>query len=134
MLALTAVLDAVAIVIFAAVGRSSHDEGLSPSGVWDTAWPFLVGAAVGWLIIGLLRRTPIALAPGGVIIWISTVVVGMLVRWATDAGTATAFIIVATISTAILLLGWRLIALIVLSRSDRSGTSSGAGEATQSSR
>ncbi|MFC0316435.1 DUF3054 domain-containing protein [Gordonia phosphorivorans] len=131
MLAFAALADFVAVIVFAAVGRSSHAEALSPSGVWETAWPFLVGAAVGWLIVGLLRRTPVALAPGGVIIWISTVVVGMVVRWATDSGTATAFIIVATVSTALLLLGWRLIARIVSAKSSASSPEAAAGQSSR---
>jgi hypothetical protein len=40
-------------------------------------------------------------------VWLATVVVGMLLRKLTSAGTATSFIVVASISTAVLLLGWR---------------------------
>ena len=33
-------------VVFATIGRASHDEGLRLAGVWHTAWPFLVGTAL----------------------------------------------------------------------------------------
>lgn len=37
--------DAAALLLFAAIGRSSHGEGLAPGGVLSTAAPFLLGAA-----------------------------------------------------------------------------------------
>ncbi|GAA3950237.1 DUF3054 domain-containing protein [Gordonia caeni] len=127
-LGLAAICDIVVICVFAAVGRSSHDEHLGVSGVWQTAWPFLVGAAIGWLItLAVARgRAPVAgaftgwsperLWPAGVVIWISTVVIGMLVRSASGGGVAAAFVVVASIATAVLLLGWRLLAAVVRSR------------------
>ncbi len=48
--ALPAVLDVLAVVLFAAVGRRSHAEGLDVVGVLGTALPFLVGTAVGWVL------------------------------------------------------------------------------------
>ena len=38
--------DAAALLLFAAIGRSSHGEGLAPGGVLATAAPFLLGAAL----------------------------------------------------------------------------------------
>ena len=40
------VADAAVVVVFATIGRASHDEGLRLAGVWHTAWPFLVGTAL----------------------------------------------------------------------------------------
>jgi hypothetical protein len=98
--------DIVCVAVFCTVGRRSHDEGLDLAGIAETAWPFLVGTAVGWVLSrGWLR--PTAVAPTGVTVWLCTVVVGMLLRKVTSAGTAPSFIVVASISTAILLLGWR---------------------------
>ena len=98
--------DVIAIVVFASVGRRSHAEHLTVLGILHTAWPFLAGVAVGWLL-SRAWRFPAALLPTGVTVWLSTVVVGMLLRKATGEGTATSFIIVATTATAVLLLGWR---------------------------
>jgi hypothetical protein len=47
------------------------------------------------------------LAPTGVVVWVCTVVVGMLLRQATSEGTAASFVVVATVVTALLILGWR---------------------------
>lgn len=76
------------------------------AGVAETAWPFLVGTLTGWLVSRGWQR-PTSLAPTGIAVWISTVVVGMLLRKLTSAGVAGSFIVVASLVTAVLLLGWR---------------------------
>src|SRR5262245_21317369 len=98
--------DIVCVIVFCTIGRRSHSEGLTASGIAQTAWPFLAGTGVGWVLIGGWRR-PFAVIPTGVVVWVCTVVVGMLLRKATSAGVATSFVVVASVSTAVLLLGWR---------------------------
>ncbi|MEU0497350.1 DUF3054 domain-containing protein [Mycobacterium sp. NPDC006124] len=105
--ATAAAADALCVLVFCAIGRRSHAEGITVAGVAETAWPFLAGTAVGWSITRAWRR-PTTLAPTGVVIWLGTVIVGMALRKATSAGTAFSFVVVASLSTAILLLGWRL--------------------------
>ena len=105
--ALTALAtDVVCVVVFCTIGRRSHAEGLTLSGIAETAWPFLVGTLTGWLLSRAWQR-PAALVPTGVAVWLCTVVVGMLLRKLTSAGVAPSFIVVASLSTALLLLGWR---------------------------
>jgi Protein of unknown function (DUF3054) len=98
--------DIVCVVVFCTIGRRSHAEGLTVSGITETAWPFLVGTVAGWLLSRAWRR-PAALVPTGVAVWLATIVVGMLLRKLTSAGVAPSFIVVASLSTALLLLGWR---------------------------
>ena len=100
------VADVIGVLVFCAVGRRSHDEGLNIGGVATTAWPFLAGTVVGWLASRAWRR-PTAVAPTGVIVWLCTVVVGMVLRKASSAGVAASFVVVASSVTAVLLLGWR---------------------------
>lgn len=107
--------DVLAELVFCAAGRRSHAEGLTAAGIAETAWPFLVGTAVGWLLSRGWRR-PTAVAPTGVVVWVSTVVVGMLLRKATSAGVAASFVVVASLVTALLLLGWRVVAAVVARR------------------
>lgn len=95
--------------MFCAVGRRSHAEGLSLTGVTQTAWPFLTGALAGWLL-SRGWRNPTALAPTGVTVWLATVIIGMSLRKATSQGVAVSFVVVASLVTALLLLGWRAIA------------------------
>jgi len=99
-------VDVIGVLVFCAVGRRSHAEGLTITGVAETAWPFLTGTIVGWVVSRAWRR-PTAVAPTGVIVWLSTVVVGMLLRKASSAGVAASFVVVASTVTAVLLLGWR---------------------------
>lgn len=107
--AFAALADIVGVLVFCTVGRRSHAEGMTVAGVADTAWPFLVGTAVGWLLSRGWNR-PTAVVPTGVAVWLCTVVVGMLLRKATSQGVAVSFVVVATAATAVVLLGWRLAA------------------------
>ena len=104
--------DVLCVIVFATIGRRSHAEGLTVAGIAHTAWPFLAGTAVGWLLIGGWRR-PYTVVPTGLVVWLSTVVVGMLLRKATSAGVQTSFVVVASVATAVLLLSWRAIAALL---------------------
>ncbi|MGD9621665.1 MAG: DUF3054 domain-containing protein [Mycolicibacterium sp.] len=98
--------DVACVVVFCGLGRRTHAEGITVSGIAATAWPFLAGTLSGWLLSRGWRR-PTALAPTGFTVWIGTVAVGMLLRRATSQGTAVSFVVVAALTTAVLLLGWR---------------------------
>jgi len=108
--------DIVCVVVFCTIGRRSHAEGITVAGIAETAWPFLSGTLIGW-VISRGWRAPTAIAPTGVIVWLATVVVGMLLRKASSQGVAVSFIIVASVVTAVLLLGWRGVAAVVRTRS-----------------
>lgn len=107
-----AALDAVCVLVFVTIGRASHEEAASLTGIAGTAWPFLVGLAVGWLVTRAWRR-PEAFVPAGVGVWASTVAVGMVLRVVSGQGTAVSFIVVASLFTALFLLGWRGVAKAV---------------------
>jgi hypothetical protein len=111
---LALLLDIVLVVGFAALGRASHDSDVF-GGLWLTAWPFLVGLGVGWLVM-TAWRAPDAPVRTGLGVWAATVVGGMLLRAASGQGTALPFIIVATVTLLVLLVGWRLIAALVTRR------------------
>lgn len=97
--------DLVLVVVFAVIGRASHDEEVW-SGLGVTAWPFLVALLAGWLL-ALAWRAPTAPLRSGVPIWLITVIGGMVLRAVSGQGVAIAFIIVATIVLGVLLVGWR---------------------------
>jgi len=108
-----ALIDVVLVIVFAALGRASHDEGVDLVGLASTAWPFLAGLTAGWIATAALYKEkfdPWLVVPTGVLAWLSTVVVGMLLRVVTGQGTAGSFIVVASIVLAVFLLGWRLLA------------------------
>ncbi|MBT2208466.1 MULTISPECIES: DUF3054 domain-containing protein [Actinomadura] len=101
-------LDVCGVLVFVAIGRASHEEAGSVAGFAGTAWPFLVGLAAGWGIVRAWRR-PGGLAPVGVGVWMTTVVVGMVLRVVSGQGTAFAFVLVALAFLALVLLGWRAV-------------------------
>ena len=107
--ALAPVLDLVIVLVFAATGRRNHGETGALEGVLTTAWPFLVGACVGWAIVLVARRSLLAgkALTGGVVVWLSTIVVGMLLRQLSDQGTAISFVIVSLVFNGFFMLGWR---------------------------
>ena len=101
-------IDVVAILVFCVLGRRSHDEGITDTGLADTAWPFLSGTAVGWVASRAWLR-PTDVAPTGVTASASTVLIGMLQCKATSTSVAAAFVVVASTVTAVFLLGWRAV-------------------------
>jgi hypothetical protein len=110
---LTAVaIDLLMVLVFAAVGRASHGETDGILGVLQTAWPYLAAAVIGSLLARSWRN------PYGwrtaTIVWLTTVVLGMLLRLLSGVGAAWPFWIVAFITLGILLLGWRLLARAIL--------------------
>lgn len=107
------VVDAVLVLIFAAIGRASHGE--NPIGFLLTAWPFLIALVIGHALAALVPmrpRRPWSLG-WGVIAWVVTVAGGMLLRIVTGDTAETPFIVVASIVLGVFLLGWRLVALLV---------------------
>lgn len=100
-------LDLVWLLVFAVIGRLSHGESADPVGIIDTAWPFVV-ALVGMTVAVIgFKWAPENLGPG-TLIWVGTVVFGMLIRANHGATAQVAFIIVASVVIGLGLLGWRL--------------------------
>jgi Protein of unknown function (DUF3054) len=100
-------LDVVAVLVFVAIGRDTHDGGIDIGGLLSAAAPFLIALALGWLIAQAWVR-PSAWTTG-VMVWFVTLGFGMgLRRVVFDRGTATAFVIVATVFLGFTLMGWRL--------------------------
>jgi hypothetical protein len=111
-----AVVDAVLVVLFVAIGRSSHEEGSAVGGTLRVAAPFLLAVAVGWLLGRRRWATPLRI-PFGVHLWGVTVALGMALRhWAFNRGTAPSFIVVTSIVLGVFLLGWRALAARLLAR------------------
>ena len=100
-----AATDVICVVLFAIIGRSSHAEANTLGGVAHTVWPFLVGWLIG-LVLSRSWRDPATLRTGA-IVWLCTVAGGMVLRLLSGSTAQWPFIIVATISLGVLLLGWR---------------------------
>lgn len=103
--------DVAAVLVFVGIGRSVHTDGLTLGGMASTAWPFLVGLAVGWLLVTACRLDPVAPSAGAVVVLV-TVGVGMVLRVVSGQGTAVAFVLVALAFLGAATVGWRLVALV----------------------
>jgi hypothetical protein len=104
--------DVLAVLVFAAIGRSSHAEVVDGFAVLTTAAPFLLGLVVGWLVVRAWR-TPLRL-PAALGVWMAVVVVGLGVRAAFTHRLPLTFVLVTVVSLALLLLGWRALARRIL--------------------
>ncbi len=105
---IAAVIDVVAIIAFVVIGRKNHDEGSALSGLIEVAAPFLIALALGW-VVARAWKSPMAVGTG-VIVWLVTIIGGLVLRKvAFDGGTATPFIIVASLFTLVTLVGWRFV-------------------------
>ncbi|QIG41227.1 DUF3054 domain-containing protein [Microbacterium sp. 4R-513] len=110
-------IDVALVIVFAAIGRASHGED-ALAGLFETAWPFLVGVVVGWLVQGAWRA-PLPPIRTGLGVWGATLVVGMLLRTLAGQGIAIPFVIVAAIVLFAFLVGWRALVLVVTRRRER---------------
>ena len=112
------VLDLALVGLFAVLGRLSHYDSLSLEGWWTTAWPFLLGTILAWVVLVLAHRS-VHHIEAGVIVWLVTLVGGMMLRLASDQGTALPFVIVATLVLGLFLVLPR-VGLLLVQRSANS--------------
>jgi len=116
--------DLAVVLLFVVIGRNTHAHGLAPDGLASTAWPFVVGLAVGWSVV-LQRGWAGSSLGAGVTVWIATVGLGMVLRVVAGQGTAVAFVLVALGFLGAAMLGWRGLAA-AFARSGRGRQGDGA--------
>jgi len=106
---IAAALDAAVVVTFVAIGRRNHDEGEALAGVAQTAAPFMIALAAAWIAWRVWAQ-PTGVVTG-VKVWLTTVALGLALRnLVFNNGTATSFMIVATVFLGTFLIGWRSVA------------------------
>lgn len=109
------VFDVIAVAVFAVLARLAHG-GVSPAAVVDTFWPFAVGVLIGAVIIAATKMAPASLS-GGVVMWLAVAATGLGIWGIRHAAVPhISFILVASIMSGLLLLGWRVAARFVASR------------------
>ena len=108
---LAAAADAVAVIVFAAVGRLSHSEPDDLLGLVGTAAPFGVGLVAAWAT-PVVRRDPAAWRAGAVAV-ACVAAIGLLVRAGFTGRLPLSFAVVTVVSLAVLMLGWRGLAALV---------------------
>lgn len=106
--------DAIAIALFALFARLAHQSESMPLsfvGWLNTLWPFLLGGVIAWGVITAAKWDGVRLMPAGATAWLITAGTGLLI-WSVRNGSVPhwSFILVATLSTLVLMLGWRALA------------------------
>jgi len=118
--AVTIVIDAALVVVFCVLGGLSHSLG-EPDAVPRivfSIWPFLAALIVVHAV-ALATNVDASRVVPGTLVWLVTFGGGMALRALTGQGTAWAFVIVAAVTLAVFLIGWRLINAVVQRRRTR---------------
>ena len=114
------VADLVAVFAFATFARMAHrgdGMALSLAGVLSTYWPFALGVAVAFIVIVAAKWDGGKVRPAGVTAWVVTVVIGLSIWGLRNAAVPHwSFILVASIMSALMMLGWRAVAGAVAKR------------------
>lgn len=100
----TLLFDVLAVALFAFLARLAHG-GLDPLAILNTFWPFALGTLLAWLLF-----RPDSSIAKGVPVWLCTVVVGLSI-WSIrhHAAPHISFLIVASVMSGLLILGWRFL-------------------------
>ncbi|HEX9259617.1 MAG TPA: DUF3054 domain-containing protein [Acidimicrobiales bacterium] len=121
--ALAAAVDVLVVLVFVVIGRRTHEEGTAIIDTFEVAAPYLIALAAGWVAGWVItaraskRRLWPLTVRFGVVVWLVTVALGTVLRHSVfDRGTAGSFVIVASSFLALFLLGWRVLAGLVLRR------------------
>jgi len=115
-LAVAAGLDLLCVLVFVTVGRSSHEEGLTLTGVLRTGWPFWVGVLGGYVGVVAFSLAPASLRAGTMVVF-KTLLIGMVLRSVVQHdGVPVSFVAVATIFLVLTLFGWRTAMRALLTR------------------
>jgi hypothetical protein len=108
-------IDVFSVTLFVAIGRREHERDSAIAGLVGTAAPFLIALAIAWLVLRAWQR-PTEVRTG-IGVWAITLVAGMVLRnLVFDDGTATSFVIVASLFLALFLIGWRVAFSVAASR------------------
>ena len=113
-----AVIDVVLIILFATLGRREHEHGLGLGGILLTALPFLIAYVImtlvskPWLTINKLW-------PSGILVWLGTVAIGLVVRIMMGKTAAFSFVIVTLIVLGVFLIGRRAVTSWIAKRSQQ---------------
>jgi hypothetical protein len=117
-----AAADLVSVLAFAVIGRASHEDGLTASGVVETAWPFVVGVIGGWAGVFIARMAPLSF-PAAAMMLVKTVILGCVIRVVfTDGNAPLSFVAVATVFLGVCFFGWRFAVRQLSGRANRAST------------
>lgn len=111
-------VDLVCVVVFAAIGRASHDEN-PLLGLLHTAWPFVTGTLVAWAILAWRRWDAARWWPAFVLVWLTSAWGGLLLRHVSHQGNRWPFPVIATVMLGLIVGVGRLVVGRIAARRSR---------------
>jgi hypothetical protein len=113
-------LDQIMIIVFILIGMLFHGTLTAESAVtWQglfllfgQAFPFMLAGFLTWA--GLIVKQYGKLMKAGLVVWAGTTVLGLLFRFMNNQGVEPMFIVTTPIFLGVLLMGWRLIAYLIV--------------------
>ncbi|GAB3947827.1 DUF3054 domain-containing protein [Corynebacterium tapiri] len=108
--------DLLSISLFALLARTAHQSAempLSFSGWLSTVWPFALGVLLSWAVILKAGWRGSVVTPTGVATWLITVATGLVI-WAIRNAAVPhwSFILVASVTSGLFLVGWRAFSIV----------------------
>jgi len=103
-------LDALALALFS-LSLRERPEGAE--GFLASAWPYLAGLLLAWLV-ARAWRAPRALAWTGIRVWIITAAVALVLRSIVYEPVESGYAILSAVAVGVFLLGWRGIAFVLV--------------------
>lgn len=105
-------VDILLILIFIGLGLMSHQQPLGD--LLPTSLPFLLALLLGHLgVWAVASRKHLPLLLEGVMLWVTTLTLGVALRISFGDTAAMAFVIVSAAMLLVFLVGWRAILLLV---------------------
>jgi FlaA1/EpsC-like NDP-sugar epimerase len=99
--------DLLCVLAMAIIGTNNHETDSGISGILFVAAPFLIATTLSRVLIRATKKDETTIVDGVTVV-LFTVAIGMILRrFAFDRGTATAFVIVATVFLGTTMLSWR---------------------------
>ena len=99
--------DLLCVLVMAIIGTNNHQTDTGISGILFVAAPFLIATTLARVFMRLTKKDETTVTDGVTVV-LFTVAIGMILRrFAFDRGTATAFVIVATVFLGTTMLSWR---------------------------
>lgn len=99
--------DLLCVLAMAVIGTNNHKTDTGISGILFVAAPFLIATTLSRVFMRLNKKDETTVVDGVTVV-LFTVAIGMILRrFAFDRGTATPFVIVATLFLGSTMLGWR---------------------------
>lgn len=99
--------DWVCVLVMAVIGTNNHKTDTGISGILFVAAPFLIATTLSRALMVATKKDETTVTDGVTVV-LFTVAIGMILRRFTfDRGTATAFVIVATVFLGTTMLSWR---------------------------